>query len=256
MSADNARFERDVAMDEKIAQRLLALNRQFYDEFADPFAESRGLEQPGLLRALDFLPATGRLLDVGCGNGRLAHVLASANRSVDYLGIDSSVRLLEIARRQAASLRSVQAEFLTVDVTDPGWISLLPGGKFQAVAVFALLHHLPGWQSRRDLLAASRLLLDAGGAIVVSVWQFMSEARLKRKTVPWSSIGLSDEQVEPGDFLLDWRRGGSGLRYCHLVDESELAALAQAAGLVLTDVYYADGRSQKLNLFGVLRPAF
>ena len=33
------------------------------------------------------------------------------------------------------------------------------------------------------------------------------------------------------------------------------AALAQAAGLVLTDVYYADGRSQKLNLFGVLRPS-
>ena len=62
-------------MDEKTVQRLLALNRQFYDEFADSFAESRGFEQPGLRRALDFLPATGRLLDVGCGNGRLAHVL-------------------------------------------------------------------------------------------------------------------------------------------------------------------------------------
>ena len=144
-------------MDEKTVQRLLALNRQFYDEFADPFAESRGFEQPGLRRALDVLPATGRLLDVGCGNGRLAHVLASADRSVDYLGIDSSVRLLEIARRQAASLRSVQAEFLAVDVTEPSWASLLPAGRFQSVAVLAVLHHLPGWQSRSDLLAALRL---------------------------------------------------------------------------------------------------
>ena len=75
-------------MDGKTVQRLLALNRQFYDEFADPFAESRGFEQPGLRRALDVLPATGRLLDVGCGNGRLAHVLESADRSIDYLGID------------------------------------------------------------------------------------------------------------------------------------------------------------------------
>ena len=243
-------------MDEKIVQRLLALNRQFYDEFADSFAESRGFEQPGLRRALDVLPASGRLLDVGCGNGRLAHMLASADRSIDYLGIDSSVRLLEIARRQAASLRSSRAEFLAADVTEPGWASLLPAGRFQSVAVFALLHHLPGWQSRSDLLAALRLLLDAEGVIVVSVWQFINEARLERKVVPWSAIGLSEEQVESGDVLLDWRRGGSGLRYCHLVSEFELAALAKAAGLVLTDVYYADGRSQKLNLFGVLRRAF
>lgn len=239
-------------MDETTAQRLLALNRQFYDEFADPFAESRGFEQPGIRQALDFLPATGRLLDVGCGNGRLAHVLERADRPVEYLGIDSSARLLEIARRQSAALRSVQAQFLEIDITEHGWSSILPGGRFEAIAMLAVLHHLPGWQSRCNCLVALRELLGADGRIVVSVWQFMNEARLKRKVVPWSAIGLSDEQVEPGDVLLDWQRGGRGLRYCHLVNETELAALAKATGLVLTDVYYADGRSQRLNLFGVL----
>ena len=239
-------------MDGTTVQRLLAVNRQFYEEFADPFAESRGFEQPGLRRTLDFLPATGRLLDVGCGNGRLAHVLERADRAVEYLGIDSSARLLEIARRQSASLRSVQAQFLEIDITRPGWPSTLPGDRFETIVMLAVLHHLPGWQSRCNVLVALRELLSADGKIVVSVWQFMNEARLKRKVVPWSAIGLSDEQVEPGDVLLDWQRGGSGLRYCHLVNEAELAALAQAAGLVLTDVYYADGRSQKLNLFGVL----
>ena len=96
-------------MDGTTVQRLLALNRQFYAQFAEPFAQSRGFEQPGIRRALDFLPSSGRLLDVGCGNGRLAHVLERADRALEYIGIDSSARLLAIARRQAASLHSVQA---------------------------------------------------------------------------------------------------------------------------------------------------
>ena len=140
-------------------------------------------------------------------------------------------------------------------MTEPGWASLLPAGRFQRSRSLPSCTISLAGNRGSDLLAALRLLLDAEGVIVVSVWQFINEARLERKVVPWSAIGLSEEQVESGDVLLDWRRGGSGLRYCHLVSESELAALAQAAGLVLTDVYYADGRSQKLNLFGVLRRA-
>jgi len=33
-----------------------------------------------------------------------------------------------------------------------------------------------------------------------------------------------DLQVEPGDYLLDWRRGQRALRYCHDVDDAGFAA--------------------------------
>ena len=72
--------------------------------------------------------------------------------------------------------------------------------------------------------------------------------------MPWREVGLAESDLEPGDYLLDWHRGGSGLRYCHLVDEAELTALAGAAGLTVSDLYYADGVGQNLNLFAVLRP--
>ena len=247
-------YESEFSMDPATMQRLLAVNRRFYDEFAGSFAASRGFEQPGLHRALAFLPAAGPVLDVGCGNGRLAHLLEGAGRATEYLGIDFSVRLLEIARSQAASLHTVRAQFQQIDVTQPGWAAQLPTGRFQGIAAIALLHHLPGWQTRCDVLQEVRGLLDSGGILIVSAWQFTGEARLKRKVVPWSAIGLRDEQIEAGDALLDWQRGGSGLRYCHLIDKAELGSLAQAAGFVLGDVYYADGRSQRLNLFAVLRP--
>lgn len=241
-------------MEPAIAQRLLDLNRQFYEQFADPFAETRGPAQPGLLRVLDVLPM-GRVLDVGCGNGRLAHVLEQAGRPVEVVGVDSSARLLAIARRQAATLTSVKATFLELDVTMPGWTSHLPVRPFQSVAMLALLHHLPGWRLRLAVLAALRSLLDPGGVMVVSAWQFLNEDRLRRKIVPWAAAGLQEDQVEPGDALLDWQRGGRGLRYCHWVSDAELVWLANAAGLVVADLFYADGRSRRLNLFGVLRPA-
>lgn len=41
---------------------------------------------------------------------------------------------------------------------------------------------------------------------------------------------------EPGDYLLDWKRGGQGLRYCHLVDEAEVERLAAGSGFRARDL--------------------
>jgi hypothetical protein len=147
----------------------------------------------------------------------------------------------------------VRAEFLELDVTEPDWETFLPAGQAQAIALLAVLHHLPSFRLRCAVLTALRRLLEPQGVLVVSVWQFVNDARLQRKVVPWAAAGLSEHDVEAGDVLLDWRRNGYGLRYCHAVDEAELTALAHSAGLEVVELYYADGRSQKLNLFGVLR---
>ena len=243
-------------MDQSTVERLLRVNRQFYDRFGEAFAATRGRRQPGLQRLLPYLPTAGRLLDVGCGNGRLARLLDDDGRALDYLGVDSSPRLLEIARQGTAALSSVGASFQYIDITIPGWSSALPAASFHAVLLLGVLHHLPGFALRRDVLAALRPLLADGAVVAVSTWQFLNEARLRGKIVPWGEAGLHLPEVDPGDYLLDWRRGGRGLRYCHLVDESELAALARATGFFLADLYFADGRTGKLNLFGVLRPTF
>lgn len=239
-------------MNQTTVEKLLAINRAFYQELAQPFADSRSTRQPGLQRVVQSASAAAWLLDVGCGNGRLAHALDAAGLSLRYTGVDASVALLAIAAQSAAELSSVQADFLLLDISRDEWTSDLPRRSYDAIALLAVLHHMPGWQRRVVLLRALRGLLAADGILIVSTWQFLNEQRLRRKIVPWEQVGLSDSDLEEGDYLLDWHRGGSGLRYCHLVDEEELRALADAAGLAVLDLFYADGADQNLNLFAFL----
>lgn len=240
-------------MRSQVVTQLLRLNREFYDQFGEQFAPTRGPEQPGLRQLLAYLPGQGTLLDVGCGNGRLALALDLAGRRVDYWGVDASAELLAIARRQTVGLRHVCATFVQGDLADPGWPAALPDVAFDAITALAVLHHLPGWRLRLELLCTLRLHLAPGGVLALSTWQFLNSPRLRHKLVPWEAMGLAPDDVEPGDYLLDWRRGGRGLRYCHLVDESELSSLAQSARLTVETQFYADGRDGRLNLFAVLR---
>lgn len=241
-------------MDSLTAARLLAINRAFYETLAGPFAASRSAGQAGLRRLASTFTGCPRLLDVGCGNGRLALALEEAGVAARYTGVDASEPLLVIAAGNATGLKSVEATFVRADIADADWAAALPSQEFDGVALLAVLHHLPGWERRAALLKTLRQLLARDGQLAISTWQFLREERLRRKIVPWDRVGLSQSDLEPGDYLLDWRRGGEGLRYCHLVDEAELHALAAAAGLTVSDRYYADGAGQNLNLYATLRP--
>jgi hypothetical protein len=74
---------------------------------------------------------------------------------------------------------------------------------------------------------------------------------MRRKIVDWSEASIAEEMLEPGDYLLDWKRGGRGLRYCHLVDEAEVERLAAESGIHLRETFRAGGREGNLSLFAI-----
>ena len=239
-------------MSASVVERLWQINRRFYATLAEPFAASRSAPQAGWQRLLPFLPSTGNVLDIGCGNGRLAHFLHSARAGLRYTGVDGSAGLLANAR-SAAGAADIPAAFVLADLADAAWPAELPQSAFEVIALLAVLHHVPGRIGRAALWRQAAALLAPGGVLLISVWQFLNEDRLRRKVMPWDAAGLQANQVEPGDYLLSWQRGGTGLRYCHWVDEPELAELAAATGLAVQSLFYADGRSGRLNLFAALR---
>jgi SAM-dependent methyltransferase len=249
-------------MDDEMIDRLLALNREFYATFAEHFAASRSVSDPALTSILPYLPARARVLDVGCGNGRLALLLDQERPGSDYVGVDAIPELVDEARAQARQLSHTDTAFRVLDIAEAGWAEELgvasqtvPNAAFDRVVALAVLHHLPGLDLRARVLRAIAGLLKPQGCVILSTWRFLAHERMRRKIVAWDAVGVEESDLDPEDYLLDWKRGGQGLRYCHLIDEEALQDLAAASGLIVRETFRAGGREGDLSLFAILDPA-
>lgn len=99
------------------------------------------------------LVAEGRVLDVGCGTGRL---LNSLPRRYDGVGVDISAAMLDKARAQG------------VHVVQAGGDELpFPDSSFDLVTTFAVLHHLIDPARVRRTLAEMIRVLKPNGAVLV-----------------------------------------------------------------------------------------
>ena len=235
--------------------RLIELNRDFYTRFGDSFSATRHRIQPGVRRVLELFKGDENILDLGCGNGELARVLAQRRHHGSYLGVDFSLPLL----RDAESVPEVfSAKFLQVDLSqlspDSNQSSVISEqitDDCSLITAFAVLHHIPSHQLRLNILKTVRQLLQPNGLFIHSNWQFLNSAKLTARIQPWDVAAISGSEVDAGDYLLDWRSGGAGLRYVHHFDEVELKELAEATGFEITETFYSDGEGGNLGLYQV-----
>lgn len=230
-------------MDNATIQRLNAINREFYRTTADDFDQTRGQAWPGWFNVLPHLRAPVTVLDVGCGNGRLGVFLSQHIEVAHYHGIDSSPALLEHAQTALAHLPSVTLDLRDIVDNPPDT------GAYDLVALFGVMHHIPGAQQRLDLIRALAQRVRPGGLLAFACWRFYEFERFRNRIVAWPD----DIAVEAHDYLLDWRRGQTALRYCHYVDDAEHAALVAATGLAELESYRADGFSGTVNQYSLLR---
>ncbi|MEM8857411.1 MAG: class I SAM-dependent methyltransferase [Chloroflexota bacterium] len=238
-------------MNDSVADQLLDLNQTFYDQFSAPWDRSRSVQMHGFTAALPDFPA-GKLtvLDVGCGNGRFSAFMSENQRLASYLGIDFSIGLLEQAKESFGKLPE-PVQFQQVDLRKSGFLNNC--GNFDLITIHAVLHHIPQQHKRLAIVQELANHLNDGGMLMTSTWQFLDSERQRRKIVDWSIIGLSAEDVEEGDYLLTWKRGGVGYRYCCLVDEAQTAELAAKSGLQIVRQYREDGRERNLSLYTLMR---
>jgi len=249
---------------DETAHALAELNRRFYAERAADFAETRQHPWAGFERCLPFLapptahsagPAPWRVLDAGCGNGRLGAFLRErADGPLAYLGIDESERLLAGARERLSGwdgARLTRADLLSF---------ALPRAGFDAVVLFGVLHHVPGRERREALMTGLGDALAPGGHLLATIWRADRFERFRDRFVPWqrcrerTGIAVDPDDLEPGDVLLPWKQDPTAVRYCHFPSEAEVAGLVDASGLSVRETFDADGREGELNRYWVLGP--
>jgi len=240
-------------MNSSTATRLIEINQDFYTRFGDSFSATRHRLQPGVRRVLEKLKGDESILDLGCGNGELARELAKRGHRGSYLGVDFSLPLLREAEAQPEGF---SARFIVVDLTRLSeyldQLSVI--GTWSVVTAFAVLHHIPSNELRLNILRIVHQLLKGDGLFIHSNWQFLNSEKLKARIQPWEAAAVPGSKVDAGDYLLDWRSGGEGLRYVHHFDEQELDELARASHFQIVDTFYSDGEGGKLGLYQVWKP--
>ncbi len=250
------------AMQKSIIKTLVALTNRMYAEQSKHFSDTRSSAWTGWETCLPFLPTTNslRILDVGCGNGRFGAFLrenVTSNREIEYVGVDSSQELLELASKGLQQCEHMISTFVLLDLIERMLAEkplLQPNRTYEVISLFGVMHHIPSYALRTQLLQELSQQLAPGGALLISFWQFAEHERFTQKVLEPTDFGVDSSELEVGDFLLPWD-SSENARYCHYADAQEQEKLLAATGLELLKTFSADGKTENLNTYHILQRA-
>jgi SAM-dependent methyltransferase len=174
----------------------------------------------GAAEVLAAVDGAGRVLDVGCGSGRLTVALASAGAEVT--GIDTNAGQLAESRRRAGEA-GVALTLLEADFNGP-----LPFADASFGAVTSRL----ALMAARDPVATLgeiRRVLEPGGRVVTVLWASPDENAWFSE--PRAAIGA----------VLGAGRAGFARAFGKLGDPEEAAGVHRAAGLVEVEADFVRG---------------
>lgn len=236
----------NTTMNTQIQQKLIKLNKIFYERNAQSFSDTRQYWWKGwkelvkYFDELNFNPIS--ILDLGCGNGRFGEFIKERYPGIEYTGIDFSSELIKKSENDIGN-------FQVVNITDLEAIKTL--GQYDLVVMMAVLHHIPSRKLRSEIIDELYNHLKPDGMMVMTFWQFMNDKTLSDKVVPWSELEIDEDALEDGDKLLSWGGDKTNLRYCHNFSKQEQVEYLSDKNVV--GKFEADGKTGQLNSYYLIR---
>jgi 2-polyprenyl-3-methyl-5-hydroxy-6-metoxy-1,4-benzoquinol methylase len=218
-------------MKKEYAKYLLKKTEEDYDRIAGHFSETRFNAWPEFLYFQKFIKPDDKVLDAGCGNGRISEIVGKSK--AEYLGIDLSEEIIRRAKAKYPKEKFQKADILDLKFDE---------GKFDLIFCNAVLQHIPSQSFR--ILALENLFyaLKQGGYLMMTNWN------LWQKNLRYLIFKYFFQKITAGtdldfrDFFKPWKNAKGEVlaeRYLHAFTLSELRGLFELTRFRIIENYYS-----------------
>lgn len=210
----------------------------FYNEVSDVFSRTRQYPWDDLFFIGTYVHKGDRVLDLGCGNGRLVRQLPFDPST--YKGVDISEELIAIARKE-----NPDHDFQKIDTEG---VLPLSDASFDVVVSIAVLHHLTP-RMAHQMLTEARRVLRPGGVLIVTAWDLWNKKRMPFLLHTWlrGKLGLAADLPFRAD-------SETYMRPCYWWRKGSLLRVAKGAGFSIVEEGLTRGKKgERRNIFIVAR---
>jgi len=228
-------------MKKDFAEYLLDKTRQDYDAIADDFDNKRDYLPPDFSILQDYINEGDKILDLGCGNGRLNELVRD---KADYYGADTSGSLVRIAKAKYPDAKFFVSKPLSLP---------FEGDFFDKVFCLAVFHHIPSNAIRKEFLKEIKRILKPEGRIVLTVWDLSDNNKARRLLLKYALLKLIGRtKLDFKDIFYPWKNSASRVvinRYIHIFSEKELERIIENAGFVVKEKGILERSQKGKNIF-------
>ncbi len=215
-------------MKKEYAKYLLEKTAKDYNLIAEQFSNSRYSVWPEFNLFGKYIIEGEKILDLGCGNGRLFEIFQ--DKKVDYVGVDNSEKLIEIAKKKHPKIKFQKTD---------GLILPFPDNYFDKIFCIAVLHHIPSGKFRRQFLKEARRVLKSEGFLVITVWNLWQRKIAWKLFLKYTFLKLvGRSKIDFMDIFYPWKRHDGKIliqRYFHIFSKNSLKTLVQKSGFILKE---------------------
>lgn len=221
-------------MKKEIAQKILKDTERGYDLISAKFSETRKRFWGDLEFIKNYTHAQNKVLDYGCGNGRLLELVGDIS-SLEYWGVDPSEKLIEFAKAKYGSLESssdikARRHFQKTDSLQ----TTLPfdDNFFNVTHSIAAFHHFPSEKYRQDIAKELFRVTKPGGYIVITVWNIFQKKYRKNVYKNWFEKLIGKSNLDWNDCYISFtdNSGQRFQRFHHAFTKKEIKKLFEDVG--------------------------